>query len=684
MPADIQCSNLEGGIALEKLASNEGKVSQQKKNVGWLPIVVTLAAACALLGFLDHKLDLVQELASMSGLKSRRLLHSTVAAPIHKPPAQAVSLPKQSRPPINSALPENRNDETKLPLWGNGGIKLGWASLAFALLARVFFAFAKEKPSGARDAVLELSENHQVSAKAEPIHHVQPIISQRHSALQMMARSIDDVGESRTSKVEMMAASEAPPLTPVKVVPALISIALGLVIRFVVPIPASLSAQAWSMLAIFVSTIAGVVLGPLPVGAWSLCGLTAALATKTMTFPQAFSAFTSDVTWLMTSVFFIARAFVKSGLGDRMGFMFARKFGKTTLGLGYALTTAEALVAPGLPSIAARHGGIMLPVIRSLAKACGSDPEKGTQKKMGAYLVQNAMQSGNLTSAIFLTGAAQNLLCASLSEAQGSAAITFATWLKASCVPGFITLALTPLLLFKVFPPETKETPDAPAMAADKLAEMGPPKLPEKITLATVITLLGLWVFGPSLLGVSSATTALLGVSSLLCLGVVSWQDVLQEKGAWDTLLWFTVLVGMSSQVQNLGVVTWFAAKVSGLLTAAAVSWPLAFFLLHSAYFGLHYIFASQTAQVGALFAAFLAMMIGSGVPTLLAGLTLAFSSNLFAGITHYASAQGALYYGAGYVDLKSWWRIGLMVAIFQYGLFFGIGAVWWKFIGLF
>jgi DASS family divalent anion:Na+ symporter len=37
------------------------------------------------------------------------------------------------------------------------------------------------------------------------------------------------------------------------------------------------------------------------------------------------------------------------------------------------------------------------------------------------------------------------------------------------------------------------------------------------------------------------------------------------------------------------------------------------FLILHTAFFGLHYLFASQTAHIGALYAAFLAMMLASG-----------------------------------------------------------------------
>ena len=113
-------------------------------------------------------------------------------------------------------------------------------------------------------------------------------------------------------------------LKPLKWKEALASVMIGLIIRFAIPCPAGVTMQAWSLLSIFIATIAGIVLNPLPVGAWAFFGLTATVFTKTLTFQQAFGAFTNDVIWLIVIIFFIARGFVKTGLGDRCGYLFAK------------------------------------------------------------------------------------------------------------------------------------------------------------------------------------------------------------------------------------------------------------------------------------------------------------------------------------------------------------------------
>lgn len=143
----------------------------------------------------------------------------------------------------------------------------------------------------------------------------------------------------------------------------------------------------------------------------------------------------------------------------------------------------------------------------------------------------------------------------------------------------------------------------------------------------------------------------MIGLSILLILGVLDWNDCLSEKSAWDTLAWFAILVGMASQLTNLGVVAWISDSVAKFLQSFSLSWPAAFGVLQAAYFFIHYLFASQTGHVGALYSAFLAMHIAAGVPGILAALALGYNTNLFGAITHYSSGQAAVYYGGMYAN---------------------------------
>ncbi|OIV91595.1 hypothetical protein TanjilG_09007 [Lupinus angustifolius] len=484
--------------------------------------------------------------------------------------------------------------------------------------------------------------------------------------------------------------SKSPPSTPspitiqgAKPIPFIISISLGLILRFLVPKPIEVTPQAWQLLSIFVSTIAGLVLSPLPVGAWAFLGLTTSVVTKTLTFSAAFGAFTNEVIWLIVISFFFARGFVKTGLGDRIATYFVKWMGKSTLGLAYGLTFSEVLIAPAMPSTTARAGGVFLPIIKSLSLSAGSEPGP-TSKRLGAYLIQNQFQSAGNSSALFLTAAAQNLLCVKLAEELGVVISSpWVTWFKAASLPALICLLATPLILYKLYPPEIKDTPEAPAIAAKKLENMGPVTKNEWIMVGTMLLAVSLWIFGDAI-GIASTVAAMIGLSILLVLGVLEWNDCLLEKSAWDTLAWFAILIGMASQLTNLGIVSWMSGCVANSLQSLSLSWPAALAVLQGAYFFIHYLFASQTGHVGALFSAFLAMLRAAGVPGVLATLALGYNTNLFGAITHYSSGQSAVYYGAGYVELPDIFKYGFLMAVTNAIIWGGVGSVWWKFLGLY
>ncbi|KAM3275910.1 hypothetical protein ACQJBY_044353 [Aegilops geniculata] len=469
-----------------------------------------------------------------------------------------------------------------------------------------------------------------------------------------------------------------------KLVPLVVSLAAGLAVRFLAPRPAEVTLQAWQLLSIFLSTIAGLVLGPLPVGAWAFLGLTTAVATRTLPFETAFSAFTNEVIWLIVISFFFARGFVKTGLGDRIATYFIKWLGGSTLGLSYGLTVSEACIAPAMPSTTARAGGVFLPIIQSLSLSAGSEPNDPSSRKLGSYLVMTQFQAACNSSALFLTAAAQNLLCLKLAEELGIiVANPWVSWFQAASLPAIVSLLATPYLLYKIFPPEIKDTPEAPALAAEKLKRMGPVTKNEWVMIGTMILAVSLWIFGDAI-GVSSVVAAMLGLSILLLLGVLDWDDCLSEKSAWDTLSWFAVLVAMAGQLTDLGIVSWMSTSVAKLLESFSLSWPAAFVVLEASYFLIHYLFASQTGHVGALYSAFLAMHVAAGVPGVLSALALAFNTNLFGALTHYSSGQAAVYFGAGYLELPDIFRLGFVTALINALIWGVVGTFWWKFLGLY
>jgi DASS family divalent anion:Na+ symporter len=447
-------------------------------------------------------------------------------------------------------------------------------------------------------------------------------------------------------------------------IPLLVTLGVGAAIWFA-PIPESILAlengvAAWHLLAIFVATILGIILKPLPMGAVAILGITASAITGTLTINEALSGFGNRVIWLIVAAFFISRGFIKTGLGARIAYLFMSVLGKKSLGLSYGLVATDLIMAPAIPSNTARAGGVVFPILQSIAKAYDSDPEDGTAGRIGRFLTLVAFQGTIITSAMFLTAMAANPLAASLAGDMGIE-ISWTGWAVAALVPGIVSLLVIPYVIYKLAPPEIKETPEAAQIARDKLAEMGRVKLSEFIMIGAFITLLGLWIFGKQL-GVHSTVTAFVGLSVLLVFGVLSWNDVLNERGAWNTLVWFAALVMMASQLNSLGLVGWFSETVG--VQVAGFAWLPAFLIISLLYFYSHYMFASNTAHVGAMYAAFLAVALAVGTPPMLAALVLAFFSNLFSSMTHYGTGPAPVLFGSGYVETATWWKIGFIVSL--------------------
>lgn len=387
--------------------------------------------------------------------------------------------------------------------------------------------------------------------------------------------------------------------------------------------------------------------------------------------------------WLIAIAYWLAGGFQKSGLGQRLAYMVVRAFGKTTLGLTYSLVFAEALLSPTIPSVAARAGGIFFPLARALCQACGSDPADGTEKKMGAYVMTTCFQTSCVSSAMFITAMAANPLAVNLAQAALNYQISWGTWALAGLVPGLVCLTCVPLILYALYPPETKDTPDAPKQAERELNKLGPMSTNEKITAFAFALTVGLWIFGNSI-GINSVCAALTGLTILLVTGVVSWKECLSNNAAWDTLAWFAALIAMASYLNKFGFIPWFSSKVVDSIGGLGLSWQMAFLLVCLIYFYTHYFFASGAAHIGAMYTAFLSVCGACGVPLKMAALALAQLSDLMGCLTTYGIGSAPPYFGAGYVPQGDWLKYGFILSVFYLTVWLGIGGAWWKILGLY
>ena len=483
---------------------------------------------------------------------------------------------------------------------------------------------------------------------------------------------------------------------PFRLVPALIATAV-LVTLLVLPCPEGLTPKAWGLVAIFLTTIVAIILKVMPIGVMAMMAIViVSLSQVTSTsskgaITDALSSFASPLIWLIVVAILISRGLKKTGLGSRIGLMFIALLGKRTLGVGYGLAVCELVLAPFTPSNTARGGGIVHPVMRSIANAFDSDPAKGTEGRVGTYLALVNYHANPITSAMFLTATAPNPLVVDyVAKATGQQFhLTWTTWARCMLVPGLVCLLLMPLVIYLLSPPQLKATPNAVDYARGELARMGPLAPREKVMMGTFGLLLVLWANVPAMLfgpawTLDPTVVAFLGLFVLIITGTIDWDDVLSEKSAWDTLVWFGALVMMAEQLNKLGVIGWFSEGMKNAIVASGMGWEAIAAVLVLAFVFSHYLFASTTAHISAMLLAFL----GVGALLIPADYVVPFMLMMTAGsaimmtLTHYATGTSPIIFGSGYVSLGTWWRVGFVMCVFELLVFAVIGGAWWKVLG--
>jgi DASS family divalent anion:Na+ symporter len=442
------------------------------------------------------------------------------------------------------------------------------------------------------------------------------------------------------------------------------------------PTPEGVKPEGWILFAIFVATILGVILKPFPMGVVALLGLTAAVTFGALTFTEAFSGFSNDIVWLIVFAFFIARGFISTGLGNRLAYKVMSLLGKNSLGLGYGLVATDFILAPVIPSMTARAGGVIFPILKGLTGVFTGDSH---DPRMGAFLTLVTFQGCVITSGMFLTAMAGNPLMAGLLKDFGLE-ISWLTWFLAAIVPGILSLAIVPYIIYRHSPPTIRQTPHAREMARTKLKEMGRMKSQEWIMLGVFLLLVILWVLGP-VIHMKATVAAMIGLSILFVTGIVRWKEALEETGAWDTFIWFATLVTLATFLNQLGVTQWFSQSVVSHVDG--MNWVVGFLFISLIYFYSHYFFASNVAHIGAMYTPLLIVSIALGTPPMLAALTLAFFSNLFGGLTHYGAGPAPILFGSGYVTIKEWWKVGALCSFVNIFIWLVIGGAWWKVLGI-
>jgi len=442
--------------------------------------------------------------------------------------------------------------------------------------------------------------------------------------------------------------------------------------------PEGLKPQVWQLFGIYLATIVGLVLKPFPVPITVLLGVATSSILLSNT-KDVLAGYSNTALWLIFAAFALSVAFGKTGLGHRIAYHLVRAFGSTTLRLGYVTAFLDMILSPATPSNTARAAGIVYPINLSIAEAVGSYPGESA-KKAGAYLLQNGYFATKVTSFLFATAMAPNYLALDFITKLTGVSLNWAQWAAAMFVPGFIMLMLIPLIGYMYERPSVKDI-DNKKIAADGLAELGPMKASEKGLIVIALLAITGWILPTFDIKIDATAVAIVAMIATFVCGIISWDDLLKTKAAWNTLIWFGGILGLSSALTKGKFFEWLAKYLEAHMNFGLDPFMM-LILISIISVVVRYFFASGTAYISAMLPVFLIVGINAGIdPTLLAFIMI--GTNAYGGsVTHYGAAPGPIIFSAGYNNVKDWWTVGLISAVVCLVLNYVIGIPWWKITG--
>ncbi|EPR39183.1 anion transporter [Desulfovibrio sp. X2] len=456
-------------------------------------------------------------------------------------------------------------------------------------------------------------------------------------------------------------------------------------VLLVLPAPEGLSTQAWQYFSLFIGVVVALILEPVPAALSGLIGVVLAVVFRLV--PQkagaavttgsalswGLSGFSNGTVWLIFVAFMFALGYERTGLGRRIALVLIKHLGKRTLGMGYAVALADLVLAPFIPSNTARSGGTIYPIAKNIPEIYGSTPDN-EPRKMGSYLCWTALAATCVTSSMFITSLAPNLLALSIVDKVAGQHITWMEWLVGFLPVGVILFLLVPVLGYVLYPPTLKHSADIPRWAGEELAKLGPLSRRELTMALLAVAALLLWIFGEHIMNATTAGLVVLCLMALL--GVVSWSDIIGNKQAWNVLVWFATLVTLAGGLGNVGFLAWFSAKAATAMEGFSPTTVVV--LMTVLFFVTHYFFASVTAHVTALLPVFLSTAMAiPGVPLRTTIFMLCFSLGIMGIITPYGTGPSPIWYGSGYVPGRTFWLLGAVFgAIFLLALLL-IGMPW-------
>ena len=474
----------------------------------------------------------------------------------------------------------------------------------------------------------------------------------------------------------------------------LVLVAIVCIIYFLIPCPEGLQAvdettglptgkpgTAWKLLSVYVAMIIGLILRPISEGALLLVGIAVTGLVFGVTTPLA--GYGNSSTWLVFGAFMVGTAFSVSGLGKRIAYILLKAFGNSVLGLCYVECLTDLAISPATSSNTARSGGIVMPVFENVCEALGSQKGTPSAKKLGSYIIYTLYPISLGTSVVFLTACAAHPVAVELAGEILGLSFTWGRWFVCLCVPSLLLLAIYPIFMYIIFPPEVKKI-EGKKIARERLAEMGPmTKQETTLLILFLLAILG-WATG-DLTGISATTVAVSFFAFSVLFGVCDWKDIENTRGGWSCLMWYGGIIGFANALSSAGFFSWLAAQFGVIFetTFIGMSPWLAMLILIVVNVVAHYVFSSTAAYVSSMFPTLFAIAAAANLPGEVTVYAMASAALYGSVVTQYSNASGPVIFAGGWATQGQFWKYGAINAVLSIAVYMTVGWAWWGILGL-
>ncbi|ORX84118.1 Sodium/sulfate symporter [Anaeromyces robustus] len=397
-------------------------------------------------------------------------------------------------------------------------------------------------------------------------------------------------------------------------------------------------------------------------------------------FSVALSGYSDSINWLVFFAYQIGKCIEKTGLGKRISYIILKHFGSSLKGIGYAIFIIEIILAPFIPSNVARGGCIVLPIINSIIENISQNYRISSKASEFLYLCGN--HANLIISSIYLTGSASNpVLMSKVVSIYGSEYdLSFLKWFIGAIIPATLVIILVPQAISIYLGQNNIDLEQTKNYSERMLNQMREMSRDEKCLCMIFGFCLLMWTT-TSITGIDTSLITFIGVLLLVVLKVISWDDIISNKKAWDTFFWLGGMIVMANQLSELGISSLIGEYIGTFIEYIPLL-PIKTVILFIFYFLTMLLFSSLTGHVIALAGPFMNAAEKLNIPKGLTVAFLAYYTLLCACLTHYSCGTSVMYYSQSRIKTKQFITIGIIISLIIIIIYSTIGSLWWKILG--